>query len=159
MMKGANSTAALLIDDEPEYLQWVEEFLLRHKLTTDYARTLGDALERAGRREYRLAIVDMEIPAAGAASALATQRGPTAEKYPGLAAVVHLRTMGYEPYQVIAFTVHDDGALDQELRKYDCRYVLKGRPEDFKEAVEAALARMSAAGAARAAKRRRARAS
>ena len=153
-MKGASSTAALLIDDEPEYLQWVEEFLLKNQLTTDYAHTLSDALDRAARRDYRLVIVDMEIPAHGASGTFASQRGPTAQKYPGLAAVIHLRTVGYEKHQVIAFTVHDDGALDVELKKLDCRYVLKGRPEDFKQAVRTSL-RLTNVAASRAASKKR----
>jgi CheY-like chemotaxis protein len=139
--RGSLSTAALLIDDEPEYLSWVADFLLTYKLNTDTARNLSDALLAIEKREYRVILVDMEIPAIGASGALPRAEGnPVIQKYPGIVAAIKCRTKGYRPVQVIAYTVHDDDAAESELRKLDCPYVLKGRPGDLKNAIRQALA-------------------
>jgi len=139
MSKGKTSKVALLVDDEPEYLGWVTEFLESLGLQFHLARNLPEALEAIEKTDYRLLLVDMNIPAGGASSALTRDRGPVAEKYPGIIVAIHARSKGYGAHQVIAYTVHDDDAADAELAKLHCRYVLKARPQVLKSVIRASL--------------------
>lgn len=139
MSKGSTSKVTLLVDDEPEYLGWVVEFLESLGLQCDSARNLSEALAAIEKTEYRLLIVDMNIPAGGAASALTKAHSPVAEKYPGIIVAVQSRNKGYGAHQIIAYTVHDDDAADAELAKLNCRYVLKARPQVLKSVIKASL--------------------
>lgn len=136
MSLGITSTAVLLVDDEPEYLSWVVEFLASLGLKVEFAETLPLALEAIDKRTYRLILLDMNIPAGGAAS---LAKSPISTKYPGIVAAIKARSRGYGAHQVIAYTVHDDDAADAELAKLSCRYVLKGRPAALKAVVRASI--------------------
>jgi CheY-like chemotaxis protein len=133
---GAGSTTVLVVDDEPEWLGWIEEFFQSLKLKVEFVETLPAALEAINRGSYRLVLLDMNIPLSGA---LALADTPIKQKYPGIVAAIKARTKGYGAHQVIAYTVHDDDAADAELAKLNCRYVLKGRPQVFKSVVRSSL--------------------
>ena len=137
MAIGATSRIALLIDDEPEYLGWVVEYLSSVEIQSEFSTSLNEALTSIQEKNYRLMLVDMNIPAEGAAAALA--KNAVQQKYPGIIAAVKARSRGYGAHQVIAYTVHDDDAADAELAKLNCRYVLKGRPEALKAVIQASL--------------------
>jgi len=138
MSKGRESAVVLLIDDEPEYLAFVVDYLESLGLKTEIARNLPEAMAAIDRNVYRLILVDMEIPALGA-DAVVKRPSAVAHKYPGIVAAIHCRNQGYGAHQVIAYTVHDDDAADAELRKLNCRYVLKGRPEALKRVIQSSL--------------------
>jgi CheY-like chemotaxis protein len=139
-MSSAGSPA-LIIDDEPEYLQWVVEYLESSGLSTEFARNLPDGLAAIEARQYRLILVDLEVPAPGASEALAKARSPVIAKYPGIAAAIHARTQGYATSDVIVYSVHDDDAAEAELKRFDCPYVLKGRPHELKAMLKRILSR------------------
>ena len=140
MARGDDSNKVLVLDDEPEYQEWVHEFLRAQKLKPEIVRTLPEALQSLARADYRLIVVDMNVPAAGAIEPAISAKHPLVLKYPGLIIAIEARNMGYGAHSVIAYTVHDDDAAAQELNRLHCRYVLKGRPEVFKSVVKASLA-------------------
>jgi CheY-like chemotaxis protein len=128
----------LIVDDEPEFLNFLFDYFESQGMEVVVATNLSDALDLAGKSKYKLALVDMNIPATGNAKSLLDT--PIAQKYPGFKVAHHLRNIGYGAHQVIAYTVHDDDSLDSELDKIRCRYVLKGRPYILKSVVAKALA-------------------
>lgn len=141
MAKGSNSTKALVVDDEPEYQEWVQEFLRAQGLRPVIARTLPEALRNLSTVDFRIIIVDMNVPASPPSIEPAiAEKHPLVLKYPGLIVAIEARNMGYGAHSVIAYTVHDDNAAAEELDRLHCRYVLKGRPEVFKSVVKASLA-------------------
>jgi CheY-like chemotaxis protein len=135
MSGNAIASSALIIDDEPEYLQWVMEFLNSLSIRTEFARTLPEGLAAIDRRRHRVVLVDLEVPAPGASEQLAKAHNPVIAKYAGLAAAIHARNRGYRAQEVIVYSVHDDDAAEAELKKLGCRYLLKGRPEELKAAL------------------------
>jgi len=139
MPKGSESTVALLVDDEPEYIGWIAEHLEAKGLLAKYAHNLPEALAVLASSEFRLIIVDMNIPANEALTPEMIARMPLAEKYPGLAVAMHCRNIGYGAHSVIAYTVHDDDLVDEEMKRINCRYVLKGRPQALKQVIEKSL--------------------
>jgi DNA-binding response OmpR family regulator len=82
MSEGATSSYALLVDDEPEYLEWVIEYLESQKLNVETARTLAEALAALEAKSFRLILIDMNIPATGAAASLASSA--IQRQYPGI---------------------------------------------------------------------------
>lgn len=140
MVRGSQSKKVLVLDDEPEYQEWVHEFLRARGLQPVVVRSLQEALRELTRMDYRLIIVDMNVPACGSIEPAIETKHPLVVKYPGLIVAIEARNMGYGAHAVIAYTVHDDNAAAEELNRLYCRYVLKGRPEVFKSVVKASLA-------------------
>jgi len=140
MSKGKTSKRVLVLDDEPEYLEWVKDYLEAEGMKVEYVRTLREALKAiAFGGEYRLLLVDMNVPDDGAIEPGIRERTPLVTKYPGLVLAIEARNRGYGAHSVIAYTVHDDDAADAELQRLRCRYVLKGRPEVLKRVVQSSL--------------------
>lgn len=139
MGKGGSEKTVLILDDEPEYLQWVGDFLESKGLLVRYVRTLAEGRKALKEQDYRLLLVDMNVPGTNAVDPNFSTKYPIILKYPGLALAVEARGLGYGAHSVIAYTVHDDDEADKEMQRLYCRYVLKGRPEALKKVVEASL--------------------
>jgi CheY-like chemotaxis protein len=139
-MKNATPRKALIVDDQPEFLDYAVEFIEAQGLTVEKATTLPDALTAVTRERYKLVLVDMNIPAIDGITPEIRSRAPIVDKYPGIALAKHCRNIGYGAHSVVGYTVHDDDSIAAELEKLGCRYVLKGRPEAFKHAVKSSLA-------------------
>ena len=120
----------LIIDDEPEFLQWVIDFFDSRIFGIDIATNLESGIAKALEKKYVFILVDMNIPAKD--ESMESESNPIIKKYPGLKAIIKLRNSGYMNYQMTAYTVHDDEGLEGELDKLSCKYVLKGRPSVLK---------------------------
>jgi len=105
-------TDVLLVDDEPEFLDWVAEYLEAKGLIVRYATTLPAALAAISESKYRLILVDMNIPALDGVTPALKARTPLVDTYPGLAVAIVARNNGYGAHAVIAYTVHDDDAAE-----------------------------------------------
>jgi CheY-like chemotaxis protein len=139
MAKGGDRKDVLILDDEPEYLRWVEEYLQAKGLRVKFATNLSDGLRELAVRDYRLFLVDMNVPGIEVLDPRMRTEYPLVLKYPGLALAIEARNMGYGAHSVIAYTVHDDDAADEEFSKLHCRYVLKGRPDALKKVINSSL--------------------
>jgi len=133
VQKTRSPKTVLLVDDQPEFLQWVIEFLERLGFKVHTVKTYPEAVEALRPTDHELILVDMEIPARNALPPDMVKRAPLVEKYPGIGVAIRARTVGYGANKVIGYTVHDDDAAAKELEKLGCRYVLKGRPGEFKD--------------------------
>jgi len=140
MARTRDSTRVLLLDDEPEYLGWVQEYLESKGLEVVLARTLAEARNLIAEGVFRLLLIDMNVPDAGAIEPGMRERTPLVDTYPGLALAIEARNRhGYGGHSVIAYTVHDDAAVDAELTKLGAKYVLKARPEVLKRVIQSYL--------------------
>jgi CheY-like chemotaxis protein len=138
-MNSYTAPRALIADDEPEYLEWLRDYLKSKKLEVDVVTTVRDAVRSVSTLFYRVVLIDMSIPPAGSISRDVQERQPLVKQYPGLAIAIHARTAGYKPAQLIVYTVHDDDSIEQMLANIGAAYVLKGRPEEIKEAIVHAI--------------------
>lgn len=128
---------ALLIDDEPEHLGWLLEYIESLGMDTTIARTLDEALAEAP--SYDVYIVDMNIPASSTYAPALAGADPVFVEFPGLYLAQSLRSKGAAAHKVIVFTVHDNAAAESLLERTRCRYVLKGRPNILKRVITSAL--------------------
>lgn len=126
----------LVIEDEPEFFTWVEDLFDHHGLDVVYAKNLDEAgLRLKDKPKYRLIVVDMNIPAPSGIDSATKKITPLSERYPGISAAIQARSEGYKPSEVIVYTVYDDETIAAQIEKIDCRYVLKGRPDAFKQRI------------------------
>lgn len=129
----------LILDDEPEYLTWVKEFLEAQGLSVEFATTLSAAFEALSKTKYRLLLVDMNVPPGASITPRLRASIDAVDRYPGLALALEARNFGYGAHSVVAYTVHDDERISQDLDRWHCRYVLKGRPDAFKSVIRSSL--------------------
>lgn len=137
--KGFKSKKVLILDDEPEFMMWVTDFLETLSLSSVSYKTVDEGLSALTNEEYRLFIVDMNIPASESLIESSLSRMPLARRYPGMIFAQEVRNRGYGPHSVIAYTVHDDALIAAELNKMHCRYVLKGRPSILKSVINQSI--------------------
>ena len=135
----AKGKRVLILDDEPEYLTWVVEFLEAQNLSVEFVTNLSDAFRAISQTKYRLLLVDMNVPPGTSISPRLRTLIDSVDTYPGLALALEARNFGYGAHSVVAYTVHDDERIAQDLNRWHCRYVLKGRPDIFKSVVRASL--------------------
>lgn len=138
--KGSTSKQILLADDEPEYLEWVEDYLESKGFSVVRATDVESALDALKTNEFRLVIADMNIPASDATLESWASRWPLVRRYHGIALILSARNKQYGAHSVIGYTVHDDPELGEVLARVSARYVLKGRPAIFKGVIEKSLA-------------------
>jgi CheY-like chemotaxis protein len=130
---------ALIIDDEPEHLQWILDYFESQEIDSQTATNLKSAIVLLEKNEFDLILLDMNIPSEGVPANI--MANTDSKKYAGLAMAGFLSKQGYRPHEVIGYTVHDDDAIENELRKFNYRYVLKGRPETFISVISKSFAR------------------
>lgn len=140
-MTTANSRLMLIADDEPEYLEFIFDLAESLGVKVDVAEDVPTALRliRDKAKRYDAVLVDMSIPDQGGISQRIQSQHPIVGSYPGIALAIEARTAGYGPSRVVAYTVHDDDAIEQTLAKIGVRYVLKGRPSELREVLGRAL--------------------
>lgn len=136
----SEKAAVLLVDDEPEHVQWLVEYLEARNTVVHIATSLPTALAALAAQTFRMVIADMNIPANEALTPSVLASAPLASRYPGLAVAITARNSGLGAHAVLAYTVHDDDELDAALTKLNCRYVLKGRPRAIKQVLEKSFA-------------------
>jgi CheY-like chemotaxis protein len=129
----------LIVDDEPEYLEWLSEYLRAKGFYCDYAPNLNEAHAKLSANRYQLVVVDLTIPVIGGPESVLDQQEPVFREFPGLMAARFARNRGQSPGSVIVYSVHRDARVAQIADGLGIRYRLKGRPRDFKADVDAAV--------------------
>lgn len=126
----------LLMDDEPQYLDWLIEYLESKGYGIETASTLGEALECLEPKKYRAIIADLSVPIPPEMNALVVAEGETYRDFPGLFIAHHARNQGYRNRQVVVYSVHDSSAVLEATQRIDVCYITKGRPKMLKEELD-----------------------
>jgi CheY-like chemotaxis protein len=137
-MKPRNDTV-LLLDDEPEYLTWLEEYVSKKGYKTRLVRDLNEAEDELRQWRFRFAIIDLNVPAAGTARAHVDSIDELHRRFPGLYAAELARNLGYRARQIVVYSVHESEEVAVLSRRIGFTYITKGRPRAFKEEVDAIL--------------------
>lgn len=132
--------SVLLVDDEPEYLDWLRDYLVAKGFHVETALTADDAVRIASSADFRLYLVDLNIPSGGwvpqqpALSAIYDQ-------YKGLQVIRYVRTQSNAGARVVAYSAHENKDIHAAIDKLYCKYVVKGRARDIKSEIEDILLR------------------
>lgn len=73
----------LLVDDEPMYLVWLEDFLLTQNLKVEFVENADEAIQRARINTYRAYMVDLNIPVSEKLKKSDKNRSSLDVQYPG----------------------------------------------------------------------------
>ena len=125
----------LIADDEPHYLEWLDDFLSSKGYRVEFYETVNRAYNALSQRLYRAVVVDLNIPATGSMRDVIGSKGPTYSQYPGLFLAEYARNRGHRTRQVIVYSVHEVEAVAAECRKLYCDYIPKGRPSIFRQQI------------------------
>ena len=123
----------LIADDEPHYLQWLDDFLVSQGYRVEFYNNVNRAYTALSQRLYRAVIVDLNIPVLGSLQDVVSQKGAPYTDHPGLFLADYARNRGHRTRQVIVYSVHEDESVAEECKKLFCEYVTKGRPSIFRQ--------------------------
>lgn len=131
------SKSVLLVDDEPEYIQWLYDYLVAKGFEVDMAESVSEALELADATTYRIYLIDLNIPAGAWSSP-----SPITEiysQYKGLNVIRYIRSQGNAGARVVAYSAHENAEIHTAIDNLYCTYVVKGRARDIKAELESIL--------------------
>lgn len=135
----SNKSTILVLDDEPEFLQWLFEYLEEKGYTVESVHNIADAIEKLEKRAYRFFLADLSVPVSPSLEQTLTTEGLVYRQYPGLY-VAHLaRDKGYRARQVVVYSVHDVAGVQEVADRIGVRYILKGRPRALKAEIDDVL--------------------
>jgi len=126
----------LLVDDEPQYLDWLFDYLSSKGYRHVTATNLNDALELLEQSRYRLVICDLSIPAPDQLRQSISKQQDAYGIYPGAYAAHVARNKGHRSRQVVVYSVHESTDIQQIADRIGVQYITKGRPGQFKREVD-----------------------
>lgn len=139
MAKTTDPTTIFMLDDEMYNLTWMVDYIYSKKFTVVTASNANDAVDLIAAEIYRVAIIDLNVPLLPPLDAAAAEMGEVYAKFPGLFVARSARNRGYRDRQVVIYSVHRDESVAEEAKKLGCTYILKGRPKELKQELDAIL--------------------
>lgn len=139
MAQPRDEKTILVIDDEPHNQSWMQDFIEDLGYSAKLCINLNEAIEAIDGRNYRAAIIDLNIPALEPMDLEVRKKGDVYARFPGLFAARYARDKGYRNRQVIVYSVFQDVDVQKEVALLNCTYVIKGRPKAFKDELEDVL--------------------
>lgn len=130
-----SNDSVLLVDDEPEHLDWLVSFLEAQGLSVCVATNVEEAMREAEKKYHWVYIIDLNIPWGG----WVISKNLAYENYPGLAIIEAVRTQGNVGSKVIAYSAHINTVIDSEIKRLYSEYIAKGRPIQLKDRLHALL--------------------
>ncbi len=138
MFKEKKSTI-LLVDDEPQHLDWLSDYLVSKGYEVENVTNVRDAEKQLREYRYRAVVVDLNIPAPDDYEAKLREKGEVFVTYKGLYIADLARNLGHRNRQVIIYSVHEVSEVANYAEKISCVYLSKGRPRKFKMEIDDVL--------------------
>jgi CheY-like chemotaxis protein len=125
-----------LMDDEPQYLSWLVEYLESKGYAVETASNLGEAMQKLEPGKYRTVIADLSVPIPSEMRSLVEAEGKAYLDFPGLYLAHHARNIGYRNRQVVVYSVHDSATVAEVAARIGVCYITKGRPKMLKDELD-----------------------
>lgn len=129
----------LILDDEPELLEWLAEYLKAKKLQVEFAKNVSEGMAALDSKAFRFLVLDLNVPASGQYKSALADKGDVFSRYPGLYVAQTARNKGYRDRQVIVYSVHDLDEVRIITDRIRVTYATKGRPRAFKAEIDNVL--------------------
>ena len=126
---------ALIADDEPFYLEWLDDFLTSKGIESVFVTNIEDAIEELSKENFRFMVVDLNIPVSAAFEGEVKVSTDILKTYPGLYLADYARNNGYRTRQVIVYSVHVNESIKEYVSKLYCTFIPKGRPSLLKDEI------------------------
>jgi CheY-like chemotaxis protein len=127
----------LVADDEREHVEFLLDYLAAKGFRITFAENARDALAASEKVRYRAYFIDLNIPFAN--PALDPRTNPTFTEYPGLLIIQAVRSQGNSGARVVAYSAHYNDQISSEIERLYCKYIVKGRAKDLKDAIDEIL--------------------
>jgi CheY-like chemotaxis protein len=139
MKRGERKRTVLLLDDEPQYLDWFVDYLEEKGYSVVHATTVDAAVGLLKTSKYRVVVCDLSVPVSDSLGKTISNELALYGKYPG-AYVAHLaRNLGQRSRQVVVYSVHDRAEIQELANRIGVQYITKGRPRQFKDEIDRIL--------------------
>lgn len=136
--QGYDKTKVLLVDDEPEHLEWLIDYLKGKGYTSVVTTNVRDALNAIESTTFRAYVIDLNIPFGGWVPRLGARSGAFTD-YHGLYVLQLVRSQGNDGTRVLAYSAHSNEQIEAEIKRLYCTYIVKGRPREFKKEIDLVL--------------------
>lgn len=130
-----NDKTILIVDDEPEHIEWLVDYIHAKGLKTLLVNNVSEAISAADSAQFRAYIVDLNIPM-GSWTPTFPIPNDSYHKYKGLQVIKYIRTQGNKGRNVVAYSAHINELINSEIKLLYCEYIAKGRAREFKLGVE-----------------------
>ncbi len=134
-----NKDTVLLVDDEPQCLDWLVDYIVAKGYSIVTATTLEAALDLLRENRYRLVICDLSIPAPKNTLSFLQKENPAYALYPSAYIAHFARNLGHRARQVLVYSVHESQEIRDVAELLGVVYMTKGRPTQFKREIDSIL--------------------
>ncbi|MBY4727393.1 MULTISPECIES: response regulator [Burkholderia] len=124
----------LIVDDEPEHIEWLYNFILGKSIKIDIAHNVEEAINLASEYQYRAYIVDLNIPMGNWTPNLFGVND-VYEKYKGFYVLKYIRSQGNLGRNVSAYSSHHNQQIIAETKQLYCGYSSKDKVQEFKREI------------------------
>lgn len=128
----------LMVDDEPEHLDWLVDYLKERGFETTVTTSVRAAIDAIERTSFRAYLVDLNIPFGEWTPSFSVTANAYAD-YHGLYVLKLIRSQGNGGGRVLAYSAHSNEQIAIEVKRLYCRYIAKGRPRELKGEIERLL--------------------
>lgn len=140
------SKKVFILDDEPMFLDWVDDYVTSLGCSVDFIVTLKEAydkIEAATLDEYAVLIIDLNVPASADIESILQQKETVFQEFRGLFIAQRARSKGISGSKIIVYSVHDKPEVEAICKRLNIHYMPKGRAKNLKEKLANILERVS----------------
>lgn len=132
----------LILDDEPMFLDWIEDFTNSLGFSVKFITSVNDAYEEINNAkidEYSALVLDLNVPVSPELEALLKQKQNVFQEFRGLFIAQQARTKGISGRKIIVYSVHDNAEVEEICKRLDVSYIPKGRAKVLKDKLQSIL--------------------
>lgn len=133
------SKKILVVDDERPHITFLIEYLQSKGYEVTYAANVADAFSSAEKCKFRAYFIDLNIPVGE--GVILEHVNETYVNYRGLYVMKAVRSQGISGARVLAYSAHFNDSIVEEVKRLYCKYVVKGRARELKQAFDVVLER------------------
>lgn len=139
------SAKILILDDEPMFLDWLEDYVESLGFSVDFSTSIDDANKKlvgGSVDDYAALIFDLNVPASSEFESVLEQRGKLFQEFRGLFIAQQARTKGINGNKIIVYSVHDKPEVEEMCQRLNVSYIPKGRARALKDKLASILTRV-----------------
>jgi CheY-like chemotaxis protein len=130
------SKKIFILDDEPMFLDWIEDFVEAAGYDVEFITSINIAhekLQASKLNEYAALIIDLNVPAAAELENIIKQKPVVFQNFRGLFIAQQARTKGISGNRIIVYSVHDIPEVEAMCERLDITYIPKNKARALKE--------------------------
>lgn len=131
-----------ILDDEPMFLDWIEDFTESLGFSVKFLTSVNDAYEELNNAkidEYSALVLDLNVPISPELEASIKQKQNVFQEFRGLFIAQQARTKGISGRKIIVYSVHDNAEVEEICKRLDVSYIPKGRAKVLKDKLQLIL--------------------